>query len=69
MTSPGVPFLRIEKLSKSYREGSQLRSVLVETDAAFARGDSTAILGRSGSGKITLLNIISGIDRMDAGQI
>ncbi len=69
VTFPGVPFLRIEKLSKSYREGSQLRSVLVEADAAFARGEFVAILGRSGSGKSTMLNLISGIDRIDAGQI
>ncbi len=69
MTAAGVPFLRIENLSKSYREGSQLRNVLIDTNAAFARGEFAAILGRSGSGKSTLLNLISGIDRVDAGKI
>ena len=69
MTLNGVPFLRIEKLSKSYQEGDQLRRVLVEANAVFSPGEFAAILGRSGSGKSTLLNLISGIDRIDAGQI
>jgi putative ABC transport system ATP-binding protein len=64
-----APFLRLEGLSKSYREGDQTRVVLREADAIFGRGESVAILGKSGSGKSTLLNLISGIDQVDAGSI
>ncbi len=65
----GVPFLRIQNLSKSYLEGGRQRCVLCGANADFARGEFTAILGRSGTGKTTLLNLISGIDRIDSGQI
>jgi putative ABC transport system ATP-binding protein len=62
-------FIRLEKLSKSYREGTHTRVVLRDVSAGFARGESVAILGSSGSGKSTLLNLISGIDRADGGAI
>jgi putative ABC transport system ATP-binding protein len=62
-------FVRLNGLSKSYPEGSQLRTVLTNADAAFAQGEFVAILGKSGSGKSTLLNLISGIDLVDGGDI
>jgi putative ABC transport system ATP-binding protein len=67
--SGAVPFMRLEGLSKSYREGDQIRVVLREAEAAFNQGEFVAILGKSGSGKSTLLNLISGIDEADAGSI
>ncbi len=62
-------FIRLENLSKSYQEGGHERVVLDRANAAFAQGESVAILGKSGSGKSTLLNLISGIDRADSGAI
>ena len=62
-------FLRLENLSKSYREGECLRVVLNCANAAFAPGEFVAVLGQSGSGKSTMLNLISGIDRADSGAI
>jgi len=46
-----------------------MRVVLSGAMAAFAPGESVAILGKSGSGKSTLLNLISGIDRADSGSV
>jgi putative ABC transport system ATP-binding protein len=76
MTSPAGgpadapnPLIRLQGLSKSYREGDQTRVVLRHADAAFYPGEFVAILGKSGSGKSTLLNLISGIDRADGGSI
>jgi putative ABC transport system ATP-binding protein len=43
--------------------------VLRDVTTAFAKGESVAILGASGTGKSTLLNLISGIDRADSGAI
>jgi len=65
--APG--FIRLVNLSKSYREGAHLRTVLCQANAAFARGEFVAILGKSGSGKSTLLNLISGIDLVDEGEV
>ncbi|TAK35411.1 MAG: ABC transporter ATP-binding protein [Chloroflexota bacterium] len=62
-------FIRLEDLSKSYREGARTRVVLHQANAGFARGESVAILGRSGTGKSTLLNLIGGIDLVDGGAI
>jgi putative ABC transport system ATP-binding protein len=65
----GAEFIVLEGLSKSYREGDKTRVVLDDAGAAFARGEFAAIVGKSGTGKSTLLNVISGIDRADAGTI
>ena len=62
-------FLEIRSLSKSFREGDQLREVLKGCSLTVPRGEFTAVVGKSGSGKSTLLNLISGIDRPDEGEI
>lgn len=43
--------------------------MLRAVDASFARGQSIALLGRSGSGKSSLLNLCAGIDVPDAGTV
>jgi putative ABC transport system ATP-binding protein len=63
------PFIRLEDLSKSYQEGEHTRVVLQDVNATFAKGEFVAILGKSGTGKSTLLNLISGIDRADGGAV
>jgi putative ABC transport system ATP-binding protein len=65
----GQGYLRIVNLSKSYREGERVRTVLQNANLEISRGEVVAILGKSGSGKTTLLNLLSGIDRADSGEI
>ncbi len=60
--------LRIQSLSKSF-QGSRVRGVLHDVELELARGDYVAIMGESGVGKSTLLNLIAGLDRPDAGSI
>jgi putative ABC transport system ATP-binding protein len=62
-------FIRLDGLFKSFNEGGQTRTVLQQVDAEFARGEFVAILGKSGGGKSTLLNLISGVDLVDRGDI
>jgi putative ABC transport system ATP-binding protein len=64
-----LTFIRLAGLSKGFREGGQVRTVLRGAEAEFANGEFVAILGKSGSGKSTLLNLISGIDLVDGGDI
>lgn len=54
---------------KGYREGDRERVVFAGLDAEIERGRVTVLLGRSGTGKSTLLNLVSGIDLPDAGEI
>ncbi len=61
--------VRLDRLSKDYREGDESRHVLRETSAEFLEGELVAIRGRSGSGKSTLLNLIAGIDLPTAGEV
>ncbi len=65
----GTTLVRLRGVTRDYREGGRSRPVLASLDAEFVRGEYAAVVGRSGCGKSTLLNLISGIDRPDAGCI
>jgi putative ABC transport system ATP-binding protein len=62
-------FIQIKNLSKGYQEGDQYRQVLCECSLSVAKGEFVAVVGKSGTGKSTLLNLISGIDQADGGEI
>jgi len=62
-------FIQIEKISKSFREGDYTRQVLNGCSLCINKGEFLAIIGKSGTGKSTLLNLISGIDQPDEGSI
>ncbi|MCG2584278.1 ABC transporter ATP-binding protein [Massilia sp. TS11] len=57
--------LELVDLHKAY----QGRSVLRGLSHRFAPGEFVAIMGDSGVGKSTLLNLIAGLDAPDAGQV
>src|SRR3954471_24495959 len=56
-------------LVKSFGEGRAARRVLDGASLHVRAGEVVAILGRSGTGKSTLLHLIGGLDRPDAGTI
>jgi len=60
--------LSIRQLAKTYA-GPRQRTVLAGIDLELAPGDYVAVMGESGVGKSTLLNLIAGLDRADAGSI
>ncbi|MFZ7104854.1 MAG: ATP-binding cassette domain-containing protein, partial [Peptococcaceae bacterium] len=64
-----TPVISLKKASKSYVEGLTVHPVLNSIDADFEKGECVALLGRSGSGKSTMLNVISGIDKLDSGKV
>jgi putative ABC transport system ATP-binding protein len=61
--------LQLRGLTRSYTEGERTRVVLAGIDLDVRAGECVALLGRSGSGKSTILNLIGGIDRPDAGEV
>jgi len=63
------PLVSASGLIKSYVVGSQKISVLRELDLEVQAGEMVAIVGASGVGKSTLLHLLGGLDRADAGAI
>jgi lipoprotein-releasing system ATP-binding protein len=61
--------LRAEGLSKSYGRTAARIDVLRRLDLEVARGEAVAVIGDSGVGKSTLLHLLGGLDRPDAGRV
>jgi putative ABC transport system ATP-binding protein len=62
------PILSLRNVAKTY-EGPRTRRVLAGLSLDIAPGEYVAIMGESGIGKSTLLNLVAGLDRPDSGTI
>jgi putative ABC transport system ATP-binding protein len=60
--------LQLCALAKSY-DGPSRRVVLTGIDLELQPGEYIAVMGESGVGKSTLLNVIAGLDRPDSGRV
>ena len=67
MTSP--PFVSAENIAKHYVVGGTTLTVLCDLTLDVAQGEMLAIVGASGVGKSTLLHLLGGLDRVDAGRV
>lgn len=64
-----MAFLEVSGLSKSYgRDGPGLQ-VLRDLELSVEAGEMVAVMGASGVGKSTLMQVLGGLDRSDAGQV
>lgn len=63
------PVLRLSKLSRQYRVGGHDIHAIKEIELEIHEGEFVAIVGRSGSGKSSLLNIIGFLDSPSSGRI
>ena len=61
--------IRVKNIIKSYGNGESRFQVLQNISLEIKEGDFVVILGASGSGKSTFLNIISGLERPDSGKV
>jgi lipoprotein-releasing system ATP-binding protein len=61
--------LRARGIHKAYRSGPGAIDVLYDLDLEVQAGESVAIVGESGVGKSTLLHLLGGLDRADAGSL
>jgi lipoprotein-releasing system ATP-binding protein len=64
-----TPVLRATRVAKTYAEGGLRTEVLVDVSFELKRGETTAIVGASGTGKSTLLHILGGLDTLSAGEV
>lgn len=61
--------LEFRNIKKTYHVGGIETRALDDVSVAFRDKEFVAILGTSGSGKTTCLNIIGGLDRYDSGEL
>ena len=59
-------FLRVERLAKAF---VPTRPVFAEVSFGIARGEFVCIIGHSGCGKTTILNVLAGLDKASAGHV
>lgn len=61
--------LQLKNITKNYLSGDNKVQALKGIDIEFRENEFVSILGQSGCGKTTLLNIIGGLDRYTSGDL
>jgi putative ABC transport system ATP-binding protein len=61
--------VRVEGVSKTFREGASDTHVLRDANMELARGETTSLVGVSGSGKSTLISLLAGLMLPDSGGV
>jgi len=63
------PVIRLEGVTKEFRNGGDVLRALKGIDLAINRNDYMALVGSSGSGKSTMMNIVGCLDRPTSGDV
>lgn len=63
------PILEMRHLSKWYGKGTERFRALDDVSVSVWQGESLAIVGKSGSGKSTMMHILALLDTADAGSV
>jgi nitrate/nitrite transport system ATP-binding protein len=61
------PFLRVEGLAKTYPGSTE--PVFDSVNFGIAKGEFVCIIGHSGCGKTTILNVLAGLEQASAGHV
>lgn len=61
--------LKLEKVNKHYRDKKKDLHIIRDLDLEVKEGELVSILGKSGSGKSTMLNLMGLLDKADSGKI
>jgi putative ABC transport system ATP-binding protein len=60
--------IQLDRVTKSF-EGKRRVTALDDVSLTIPRGEMVSIIGTSGSGKSTFLNLVGGLDRASAGSV
>lgn len=61
--------IELQNVSKVYGKKDQVFSALDDVSLTIKDGEIVAIVGKSGSGKSTMMHVMSGLDRASAGSV
>ncbi len=61
--------IELKHVYKDYPQGGAMQTVLHDINLRVAAGEFVAIVGPSGNGKSTLLNLLTGIDHPSRGEV
>jgi len=64
-----MPLIEIDHVTKQYHKGDETITPLREVTLNIEQGEFLSLMGASGTGKSTLLNLIASIDKPDSGRI
>jgi len=64
-----MPIIQLNNVHKAYMNGQISQPVLHDISLDIDAGEFVAIVGASGNGKSTLLNLLAGIDKPSQGQV
>jgi lipoprotein-releasing system ATP-binding protein len=67
--APGTGLITVKGLCKTYGKGQKRVEVLKGIDLRIERGATVAVVGASGVGKSTLLNLLGALDRPTSGEV
>ena len=69
MWNEGEIMIKLVNVTKCFSDGSNVRYIFKNCNFEFKKGSTTAIVGRSGLGKTTLVKLILGITSLNEGDI
>ena len=64
-----MALIEINNVTRRYTKGDETITPLDEVTLSIKQGEFVSLMGASGTGKSTLLNLIASIDRPDSGTI
>ncbi|MFK7769947.1 MAG: ABC transporter ATP-binding protein [Mariniblastus sp.] len=64
-----MPLVEIKNVTKHYHKGGQTIKPLDGVTLDIDQGEFVSLMGSSGTGKSTLLNVVASIDKPDSGQV
>jgi len=64
-----MALVEIRNLTKRFKKGDEVITPLENVDLDIQAGDFISLMGPSGTGKSTLLNMVGGIDRPESGTV
>ncbi len=64
-----MEYIKLDNVHKRYKMGEVTITCLLYIDFSIEQGDFAVVVGASGAGKTTVLNLLGGMDKLDEGSI